>query len=124
LIAILAQKWSETIQSVKLTTRNAVCDLAKPQRLFAIFSNAIATARLVPKGNVQSMIERLTSANSKLIVVPARRGAHAVIFPVVTNYHRMASRPGGLSRQEALRNAQQELRRFVHRTIPTGHLTQ
>jgi hypothetical protein len=66
----------------------------------------------------------MTSASSNLIVVPARRGAHAVIFPVVTNYHRMASRPGGLSRQEALRNAQQELRRFVHRTIPTGHLTQ
>jgi hypothetical protein len=51
------------------------------------------------------MIERLTSENSNLIVVPARRGTGAVIFPVVTNFHRMASRPGGLSRQEALRNA-------------------
>lgn len=71
------------------------------------------------------MIERLTSDNSNLIVVPARRGAGALIFfPVVTNFHRMASRPGGLSRQEALRNAQQELRRFVHRAMPTGHLTQ
>jgi hypothetical protein len=70
------------------------------------------------------MIERLKSAYSNLIVVPARRGAGAVIFPVVTNYHRMASRPGGLSRQEALRNAQKELQSFVHRTIPTGHLTQ
>jgi hypothetical protein len=70
------------------------------------------------------MIERLTSANSNLIVVPARRGAGALVFPVVTNFHRMASRPGGLTRQEALRNAQKELRRFAHRTIPSGHLTQ
>jgi hypothetical protein len=70
------------------------------------------------------MIERVTCAYSNLIVVPARRGAGAVIFPVVTNYHLMASRPGGLSRQEALRNAQKELRRFVDRTTPTGHLTQ
>jgi hypothetical protein len=69
------------------------------------------------------MIQRLRSAYGNLIVAP-RRGAGAVIFPVVTNYHRMASRPGGLSRQEALRNAQKELQRFVHRTIPTGHLTQ
>lgn len=70
------------------------------------------------------MIERLTSENSNLIVVPARLGARAVIFPVVTNFHRMASRPGGLSRQEALRNAQQELRRFGHRIVPIGQPAQ
>jgi hypothetical protein len=66
------------------------------------------------------MIERLTSESGNPIVVPARLGAGAIVFPVVTNFHRMARRPGGLSRHEALRNAQQELRRFVHPTRPSG----
>jgi hypothetical protein len=41
------------------------------------------------------MIELLTSANSNLIVVPAHHGVRALIFPVVTNFHMMARRPGG-----------------------------
>jgi hypothetical protein len=63
------------------------------------------------------MIELPTSANSNFIVVPARHGVRTLIFPVVTNFHMMARRPGGVSRQQALRNAQRELDRFVHRTI-------
>jgi hypothetical protein len=63
------------------------------------------------------MIELLTCANSNLIVVPAHHGVRALILPVVTNFHMMARRPGGVSRQQALRNAQRELDRFVYRTI-------
>jgi len=83
-----------------------------------------ARARPTPRGYVLPMIERLTSDNSNLIVVPARLGVRAVVFPVVTNFHRMARRPGGLSRQEALRNAQQELQRFGHREVPIGRPAQ
>jgi hypothetical protein len=83
-----------------------------------------ARARLIPRGYVLPMIERLTSDNSNLIVVPARLVVRAVVFPVVTNFHRMARRPGGLSRQEALRNAQQELQRFGHRAVPIGQPAQ
>jgi hypothetical protein len=66
------------------------------------------------------MIELPMSANSNLIVVPAHRGARVLIFPVVTNFHKMARRPGGVSRQQALMNAQKELERFVYRTMATG----
>jgi hypothetical protein len=66
------------------------------------------------------MIEPLTFDNGDLIIVPVHRGARAVVFPVVTNFHRMARRPGGPSRREALRNARQELWRFVDRTMRPG----
>jgi hypothetical protein len=69
------------------------------------------------------MIELRTSANSNLIVVPAHGGVRALIFPVVTNFHKMARRPGGVSRQQALRNAQNELKRFVHQAIAANRAT-
>src|SRR5438876_182400 len=38
------------------------------------------------------MIELPMSANSNLIVVPAHCGARVLIFPVVTNFHKMDAR--------------------------------
>src|SRR6516225_4486321 len=64
------------------------------------------------------MIELLTSANNNLIVVPAYRGVRALIFPVVTNFHKMARRPGGVPRQQALRNAQSIETRVTERDLP------
>jgi hypothetical protein len=69
------------------------------------------------------MVQLPTSANSKLIVAPVRRGMYALIFPVETNFHKMVRRPGGMSREQALRNAQRELRRFVHLTMSAGQPT-
>jgi hypothetical protein len=69
------------------------------------------------------MVQVPTSANSKLIVVPARRGTCALIFPVETNFHKMVRRPGGMPRQQALRNAERELERFVHWTMSAGYPT-
>ena len=57
-----------------------------------MFSNATSVANPT-QGKVRPMIELLTSANNNLIVVPAHRGVRALIFPVVTNFHKMARRP-------------------------------
>jgi endonuclease III len=61
------------------------------------------------------MIEQLTRANGNPIIVPARDGVR--VFPVETDFHRMARRPGGVSRQQALRNVQTEFERFAHRLL-------
>jgi hypothetical protein len=122
-VVIIAHKLAGSLYSVKVTTRNALCGLAKLQRVARMLSNARATAWPIPQGNVRQMIELLTSANSNLIVVPAHRGVRALIFPVVTNFHKMARRPGGVSRQQALRNAQNELKRFVHQAIAANRAT-
>ena len=120
LVAIIAHKLAGSLYSVKVTTKNALRGLAKPQRVVAILSNEIARAWHTPQGNIRPMIELPMSANSNLIVVPAHCGARVLIFPVVTNFHKMACRPGGVSRQQALRNAQKELERFGSRTTATG----
>jgi hypothetical protein len=108
---------------VKVTAKNVLGGLAKPQRVARMFSNGIATAWSILQGNVRPMIELLTSDNNNLIVVPAHRGVRVLIFPVVTNFHKMARRPGGVSRQQALRNAQRELERFLPRAIAADRPT-
>jgi len=65
-----------------------------------------------PRRDVCGMIEALTIANAAPIIVPSRYGSQTVIFSVETNFQRMARRPGGISRQQALSNAQKALRRF------------
>jgi hypothetical protein len=55
------------------------------------------------------MIGMLTPANAAPIMVPGRHSTRAIVFAVETNFQRMARRPGGLSRQQALMNAQREL---------------
>jgi hypothetical protein len=112
-----------SLHSVKVTTKNALGGLVKLQRVARMFSNGIATARPIPQGNVRQMIELLTSANSDLIVVPVHCRVRALIFPVMTNFHKMARRPGGVTRQQALRNAQKELERFVHRALAADRRT-
>jgi len=111
-----------SLYSVKVTAKNALGGLAKPQRVARMFSNATSVANPT-QGKVRPMIELLTSANNNLIVVPAHRGVRALIFPVVTNFHKMARRPGGVPRQQALRNAQRELQRFVPRAVAADRPT-
>ena len=67
------------------------------------------------------MIDLLIGAKGNPIIVSARDGVR--VFPVETNFHRMARRPGGVSRQQALRNVRAELERLVHRTMPAGQAT-
>jgi hypothetical protein len=119
----MAHRLVGSLYSVNVTTKNALGGLAKPQRVARMFSNGNSDNVANPQGNVRSMIELLTSADSNLIVVPAHRGARALIFPVVTNFHKMARRPGGVSRQQALRNAQRELERFVPRATAADRPT-
>jgi len=59
------------------------------------------------------MIETLTTANGNPIILPTPQGTRALAFSVETNFERMARRPGGPSRQQALRNARQAVRRFL-----------
>jgi hypothetical protein len=67
------------------------------------------------------MIEIVTIANADPIVMPRHYSAQAVIFPVETSFQRIARRPGGLSRQQALTNAQKELRSvFIGSALSTS----
>jgi hypothetical protein len=59
--------------------------------------------------------ELLRRADGNPIAVPAQ--VNARIFPVETDFHRLARRPGGVSRQEALMNARRECQRVLHRTL-------
>lgn len=61
------------------------------------------------------MINALTIASADPIVVPCCYSDRdrTVVFPVETNFQRMARRPGGLSRQQALHNAQRALQRIA-----------
>ncbi len=64
-------------------------------------------------GGVRTAIAALTTVNRAPIVVPSCYAARAIVFAVETNFQRMARRPGGLSRREALTNAQKELRQVM-----------
>lgn len=49
------------------------------------------------------------------------KSAYARVFPVVTNFQKMARRPGGMPREQALRNAKiQVLRLFIRSREPVG----
>jgi endonuclease III len=61
------------------------------------------------------IIEPLTRADGDPIAIPAH--VNARVLPVETNFHRMARRPGGVSRQEALSNARKECQRVLRRTL-------
>ena len=49
-VVIIAHKLAGSLYSVKVTTKNALGGLAKPQRVARIFSNGIATAWPIPIG--------------------------------------------------------------------------
>ncbi len=66
-------------------------------------------------------IELLTRANRNPIIVPAREGVR--VFPVETNFQRMARRPGGVSRQQALRNVRREFERLARLCLSAGQTT-
>ena len=63
----------------------------------------------------RQMIEMMRRANGNPIILPAYGNVR--VFPVETNFHRMARRPGGVSRQQALANARREFQRVFQRII-------
>jgi hypothetical protein len=98
-------------------TKNARRGLAKLQRLAAKFGCRQNCDIAASFRNTMSRptIELLRPANGSPIVVPA--GHRVRVFPVETNFHRMARRPGGVSRPQALRNARTECERMARRIL-------
>jgi hypothetical protein len=68
----------------------------------------------------RQMIEMMRRANGNPIILPAYGNVR--VFPVETNFHRMARRPGGVSRQQALRNVRTELERLARRAPSAGQI--
>jgi hypothetical protein len=101
-------------------TKNARGGLAKTQRLAGTLraQNHRAIVASFRKTMPRRPIELLRRANGHPIIFPYE---NARVFPVETNFHRMARRPGGVSRQQALANArrefQSEFQRIIRRSL-------
>ncbi len=65
------------------------------------------------RANVLGMIEMVTMDSTNPIVMPSDNSAHAFVFPLETTFQKMARRPGGVSRRQALMNAHKEVRRLA-----------